>query len=77
MQPENDMDAFPKTSIVKKNQIDFKNYKEDPIGKPKNLGQTNPYVGSDMAYGVKEVKDEWNAGKCIQGEAVWKEVKQE
>lgn len=65
IQPENDLECFSKTTIVKKNQIDQKNLKEDPIGRSKNLGQTNKYHKEGQAYGVVEQHDEWNAGKCI------------
>lgn len=65
IQPENDLDSFAKTTIVKKNQIDQKNLKEDPIGRCKNLGQTNHYHKEGTPYGVVEQHDEWNAGRCI------------
>lgn len=32
---------FPKTQIVKKKQEDFRNFKNDHLGIPKNLGQEN------------------------------------
>lgn len=37
----------------------------------------NPYVQPGAAYGVKENRDEWNAGKCISGEPVWKDLEED
>ncbi|KAL4491814.1 hypothetical protein ABPG72_006069 [Tetrahymena utriculariae] len=68
-------DQFPKTTIVQKKQEDFRNFKEDHLGLPKNLGQTNAKNNPDMVFGARlGGPDEWNAGKCISGEATLKEV---
>ena len=56
------------TTIIKKNQDDFKNFNDDPIGHPKNLAQVNPYVTSNTAYGGQRKKEEWGVGNCIKGE---------
>jgi len=78
LQPETADEAFPKTTIVKKNVEDFRDYNRDHIGKPKNLAQVNPYVGSDFVYGYKpKDKEPWNVAKCITGEAVFKQVKED
>jgi len=78
LQPETADEAFPKTQIVKKNVEDFRDYNKDPLGKPNNLAQTNPYVTADQVYGFKpKEKEPWNAAKCITGEAVYKQVKED
>ncbi|KRX04848.1 hypothetical protein PPERSA_06482 [Pseudocohnilembus persalinus] len=68
-------DQFQKTTIVKKKQEDFRNYKEDPLGQPKNQGQVNSYVGSQTVYGARpKNQDEWSVGNCIKGEATLKQA---
>ncbi|EGR29619.1 hypothetical protein IMG5_152210 [Ichthyophthirius multifiliis] len=66
---------FPKTIILKKKQEDFKNYHEDHLGQPKNLGQTNAKNDPNKVFGARlGGPDEWNAGKCIRGDGTLKEV---
>jgi len=78
LQPETVEETFPKTQIIKKNVEDFRDYNRDHLGKPKNLAQVNPYVGTDFAFGYKpKDKEPWNVAKCITGEAVFKQNKEE
>jgi len=78
LQPETADESFPKTQLVKKNVEDFRDFNNDTLGKPKNLAQTNPYVTPDQVYGYKpKEKEPWNAAKCITGEAVYKQVKED
>ena len=65
---------YPQTVIIKKNQEDWKNYNDDPIGKPKNLAQVNKYVSPETVYGVIKKGEECSAAQCIRGDANWKEV---
>jgi len=38
----------------------------------------NPYVGPDQVYGYKpKDKEPWNVAKCITGEAVYTQVKED
>ena len=41
----------------------MKNFKEDPIGRPKNLGQSNKYTPDGFTYGQVDRRDQWNAAK--------------
>lgn len=68
--------AFPKTVIVKKTFEDVKAVTTDMLGTSKNLGQGKPPMGTDHAYGVKNIlgNDIWNAAKCIHGEPSEKEL---
>jgi hypothetical protein len=51
----------------------MRNYKDDHLGKPKNLAQT--YIPEGVSFGSrKNVGDPWNAGMCIRGAANMKEV---
>jgi hypothetical protein len=39
--------------IVKKKQEDFRNFKDDPLGQTKNLGQINPYITDNTVFGQR------------------------
>jgi len=79
LQPETaDQSAFPNTKIVKKNVEDFKDFNADHLGKTKNLAQVNQYVNQDHVYGYKpKDKEPWNVAKCITGQAVYTQVKED
>ncbi len=51
MKPDALEEGFPLTKVLTKNQMDHAKFMDDHLGKPANLGQTNPYVGTDMTYG--------------------------
>ncbi|KAM3131622.1 hypothetical protein pb186bvf_016286 [Paramecium bursaria] len=72
LQQENTDDAYPKTVVIKKNQEDWKNYNEDPLGKPKNLAQMNERMPE--VFGVQRRDEQWTAGQCISGQPTAKEV---
>ncbi|CAK69382.1 unnamed protein product (macronuclear) [Paramecium tetraurelia] len=51
LQHELTQNQYPKTTIISKNQEDWKNYNEDPLGKPKNQAQLNlrmPQIFGEM-----------------------------
>lgn len=73
MHPEAVAESFKQTKFVKTNYDDFVNFKDDKLGKPRNLGQTTN-LPADFRYGVKLSTNEWGVGKCITGEASFKEV---
>ena len=62
-------DAYPRTTIVKKQVEDTKAVSTDMLGQVKNLGQGQEPRGPDFVYGHKNDFAAWNAGKCITGEA--------
>ena len=68
--------GFPKTVIVKKTVEDFKAVTNDPLGKPKNLGQGKPPVPSNFVFGMRNAvgSDNWNAAMCLKGEPTQKEL---
>lgn len=66
MHPEAVTETFTQTKFVKTNYNDFVNFKDDKLGKPRNLGQTNN-LPADFRYGVKLSTNEWGVGKCITG----------
>lgn len=74
IQPERIDESFPKTVIVKKIVEDQKAVTQDMLGTVKNLGQGQPMRSSDHTFGTQRKKEEWNAGKCINGEPSEKEV---
>lgn len=74
MHPEAVSDTFVSTKFVKTNYNDFVNFKDDKLGKPRNLGQNSDLLPKDFTYGVRLGKNEWGAGKCITGEASFKGV---
>jgi len=55
---------------------DYRNFREEPIGKVKNMAQTTTNtITVDLAFGfTSKIKDEWDAAKCISGEPTEKEV---
>jgi hypothetical protein len=53
--------------FVKSNLHDFVDRKEDKLGLPANLGQKQ--FQAEHVFGVRVAGNEWNAGKCITGEA--------
>lgn len=76
LQPDFAVDEFPRTRIVKKNVEDYRNFRQEPIGKVKNLSQTTTNnITSDHVFGfTSKIKDEWDAAKCISGNPTEKEV---
>ena len=73
MHPEAQDNTFVETKFVKANYKDFVNLKEDKLGKPRNLGQ-NKDLPPDFVLGVRYEPNEWDAGKCIKGQATHKDV---
>lgn len=55
------------------NHHDFLDKQDDKLGKSMNLGQKQ--FPSDKVFGVRVEPNEWNAGKCIKGEANEYEVR--
>jgi EF-hand domain-containing family member B len=76
LQPDFAQDEFPRTRIVKKNVEDYRNFRQEPIGKVKNQAQTTTTtIKEGHAFGfTSKIKDEWDAAKCISGEPTEKEV---
>eukprot|EP01017_Pseudomicrothorax_dubius_P051579 TRINITY_DN9962_c0_g1_i10.p1 TRINITY_DN9962_c0_g1~~TRINITY_DN9962_c0_g1_i10.p1 ORF type:complete len:417 (-),score=103.13 TRINITY_DN9962_c0_g1_i10:52-1302(-) len=75
LQPEANNNVIPKTTIVKKNVEDHRDFRDDPLGRPKNLGQENPYIGKEHVFGYRpKYQDEWDVAKCLRGEATLKEL---
>ncbi len=73
LHPEANSDNVQKTVFVKSNLHDFVDRKEDKLGLPANLGQKQ--FPADHVFGVRVASNEWNAGKCITGEANEYEVR--
>ena len=73
--PESFNDQFPQTKLIQNNQHDYLDKKDDKLGKPANLGQKQ--FGPDHVYGMRIEGNEWNAGKCLKGEATEFEVKED
>ena len=73
--PESNSDKFPKTAIIQNNLNDYLDKKEDKLGKPANLGQKQ--LAPDHVYGMRIEANEWNAGKCLKGEATEYDVKED
>ena len=75
LQPERlNAEAFPKTTLVKKNIEDFRDFAQDTLGMPRNLGQTKRIVDPNQIFGVNtKPDDEWHAKECIRGDASFKE----
>jgi hypothetical protein len=76
MHPEGQDNTFVETKFVQANYNDFVNLKEDKLGKPRNLGQ-NKDLPADFVFGVRYEPNEWDAGKCIKGQATYKDVETE
>merc|ERR1712072_810588 len=76
LQPDFATNEFPRTRIVKKNVEDYRNFRQESIGKVKNIAQTTtPNIGDNHVFGfTSKIKDEWDAAKCIAGEPTSKEV---
>lgn len=74
LQPETKDNVFPNTTIVKKNVEDHRNFQVDPLGRSKNLGQTNPRIDPNVPAGKVGGGDEWSAGQCIRGQATIAEM---
>lgn len=66
-------EAMPKTVFVKSNLQDFLDKKDDKLGKGMNLGQKQ--FPPERVFGVRVEGNEWDAGKCIRGEANEYEVR--
>ena len=64
---------MPKTVFVKSNLQDYLDKKDDKLGKGMNLGQKQ--FPPDRVFGVRVESNEWDAGKCIKGEANSHEVR--
>ena len=64
---------MPKTVFVKSNLQDYLDKKDDKLGKGMNLGQKQ--FPPDRVFGVRVQSNEWDAGKCIKGEANEYEVR--
>ena len=75
MAPEASSDQFPETKLIKKNLNDFFDKKDNKLGKPANLGQKQ--LGSDHIYGMRIEANEWDAGKCLKGDANEYDVRQD
>ena len=61
---------YPETKIVDKRLEDFRSASTDMLGKSKYFGTLNPKYGDDFAYGKRSnFGDQWNAGRCIHGDA--------
>ena len=73
MAPEAHSEQVSKTVFVKSNLHDYIDRKEDKLGKPMNLGQRQ--FAEDRVFGVRVEPNEWNAGKCLKGEANEHEVR--
>jgi EF-hand domain-containing family member B len=67
LHPEAHSDSVQRTVFVKSNLHDFVDRKEDKLGLPANLGQKQ--FSPEHVFGVRVAGNEWNAGKCITGEA--------
>ena len=64
--------SYPKTKIVDKRLEDFRQATEDMLGITKYKGTLGDNISEEHVFGVKSVKDgenNWNAGKCLHGEA--------
>ncbi|CAD8058098.1 unnamed protein product [Paramecium sonneborni] len=72
LQHELTQNQYPKTTIISKNQEDWKNYNEDPLGKPKNQAQINSRMPT--IFGEMKKDEQWTAGQCINGQPTQKEV---
>jgi hypothetical protein len=53
MEPESVADTFVQTKFVKTNYNDFVNFKDDKLGKPRNLGQNSDTLPPDFTYGIR------------------------
>ena len=71
--PEAYSENFPQTKFVKTNQNDFSNRRDDKLGKSANLGQKQFPEGH--VFGVRIEPNEWDAGKCLKGDATEFEVR--
>ena len=65
--PEAHNQNINKTVFVQSNLHDFIDKKQDKLGKPMNLGQKQ--FPGDHVFGTRVLANDWNAGKCITGEA--------
>ena len=76
LQPEKKTaESFPETELIQKNIEDFRDFQKNHLSKPRNLGQAYSLNDPDIVFGRYPPRtDEWNAGKCLQGEANWKET---
>ena len=75
VQPEHlTNEEFPQTKLAKKNIEDFRNFNNDHLGKPRNLGQTEKLVDHQKVFGVNSKPDDvWHTKECIFGEATFSE----
>ena len=64
MSPEANSEEVTKTVFVKSNLHDFRDKKDDKLGKPSNLGQKQ--FPADRVFGVRVEPNEWDAGKCLK-----------
>ena len=73
--PESHDSNFPKTQLIQNNLHDYLDKKSDKLGKPANLGQKQ--LPPEHVYGMRIEANEWNAGKCLKGEATAYDVRED
>lgn len=75
LQPERlNCEDFPKTKVVKKNIEDFRDFNQDTLGRPRNLGQTDMLIDPNKIFGINPKQgDQWHAKECLKGDATFKE----
>ena len=67
---DNLYNPYPQTKIVEKRLEDFRSSTTDMLGKSKYYGTLHPKYGDDFAFGKRSnFRDQWNAGRCIHGDA--------
>lgn len=60
---------YPKTKIIDKRLEDFRQATSDMLGKSKFKGSLGKHVDENTIFGKKTiVGDNWNVGKCINGD---------
>lgn len=60
---------YPKTKIGDKRLEDFRQATSDMLGRSKFKGSLRNDISPDFTFGVKSLKeDNWNVGKCINGD---------
>jgi EF-hand domain-containing family member B len=73
MSAEAHSEAMPQTVFVKSHLHDYLDKKDDKLGKGMNLGQKQ--FPPDRVFGVRVQGNDWDAGKCLKGEANEYEVR--
>lgn len=60
---------YPKTKVGEKRLEDFRQASSDMLGKSKFKGSLRNDIDKEFTYGVKSLKENnWNVGKCINGD---------